>query len=190
MDYALQFPIAQVPHLAGRYPDDDTNILEAGRRIANGEYKGEHLATIFEWKTRGRGRSRIQRNTQDEIADALRLAVLAETERSALSVLTGLSGVDVPVASAILTAVNPTRFTILDFRALYSLGIVKTAPYSAGFYLEYLGICRRVAADASIATGSDIDLRTLDRALWQYSKENQDPKTRATHTVSAACYTH
>lgn len=173
MNYALKFPLEQVPELAARYRNDgELKVLEAGRRIASGDHGREPLSTIFEWKTRGRGRTRIERNTEEEVADALRLAVLANTERSALSVLTGLSGVDIPVASTVLTMINPTRYTILDFRALFSLGIEKTV-YSAGFYLSYLAICRKVAADASNATATPIDLRTLDHALWQYSKENQ-----------------
>jgi len=47
------------------------------------------------------------------------LALAARTERSAISVLRGLAGVDVPVASAIMTAIDPKRYTILDFRALF-----------------------------------------------------------------------
>ena len=173
MNFSLRFPLKQIPELAARYRNEgELKVLEAGRRIAAGDYGREHLSTIFEWKTRGRGRTRIERNTAEEVADALRLALLANTERSALSVLTGLSGVDIPVASTVLTMVNPARYTILDFRALFSLGIEKTV-YSAGFYLGYLAICREVAEHASKATATTIDLRTLDHALWQYSKENQ-----------------
>ncbi|MCA6101838.1 hypothetical protein [Bradyrhizobium australafricanum] len=124
------------------------------------------LRTIFEWKTRGRGRSRLEQNAPEEIEDALRLALIARSERSAISVLRGLAGVDVPVASAIMTAVDPKRYTILDFRALFSLGVERSFS-SVRFYLTYLAACRRIAAAAGV------DLRTLDRALWQYSKENQ-----------------
>jgi hypothetical protein len=91
------------------------------------------------------------------------------TERAALAVLTGLAGVDVPVAFAILTVVDPARFTIIDFRALWSLGVEGVAYYPVGFYLDYFAACRRIAADAGT------DLRSLDRALWRYSKENQPP---------------
>jgi hypothetical protein len=77
--------------------------------------------------------------------------------------------VDVPVASAIMTAIDPGRYTILDFRALFSLGVERSFN-SVGFYLAYLAACRRIAAAAGV------ELRTLDRALWQYSKENQEPK--------------
>ena len=68
-----------------------------------------------------------------------------------------------------VTAVDPKRYTILDFRALFSLGIERSFN-SVGFYLAYLAACRRIAAEAGV------DLRTLDRALWQYSKENQKPR--------------
>ena len=89
----------------------------------------EDFLAIFEWKTRGRGRSRPACNGDAEIADALDLAMAARTERAAVAVLTGLYGVDVPVASAVLTAAHPGRYTILDFRALYSLGVDR-ATYS------------------------------------------------------------
>jgi len=35
------------------------------------------------------------------------------------------------------------------------------------FYLNYLGECRR------LAEANNVDLRTLDRALWQWSKERE-----------------
>jgi hypothetical protein len=65
------------------------------------------------------------------MADALRLAVAAQTERSALAVLIGLVGVDIPVGSAILTTID----AVLDFRALYSLSIERSF-YSVDFYLD------------------------------------------------------
>jgi hypothetical protein len=66
--------------------------LLRNRRTASSE--------LFEWKTRGRGRSRPARNSDAEIADALGLAMAARTERAAVAVLTSLAGVEVPVASA------------------------------------------------------------------------------------------
>ena len=155
------------------YDDDDREAFEAGRRIAAGSRDRADFLAIFEWKTRGRGRSRPVRNTDVEVAHALDLAIAARSDRAAVAVLTGLAGVDVPVASAILTTVDPERFTIVDFRALWSLGIERMTYCSVAFYLEYLAACRRIAADAGT------DLRTLDRALWQYSRENQPPVNRS-----------
>lgn len=184
MDFALRFPIEQVPELAGRYRNNgESKVFEVGKRIAAGDHSREHLHSIFTWKTRGRGRSRIDRNSDAEIADAFRLAILAETELCALSVLTGLSGVEIPVASTILTAVNPVKYTILDFRALFSLGIDRTA-YTPSFYLSYLDVCRRLARQASEALGAEVSLRRLDHALWQYSKENQNRGKAASKGLS------
>jgi hypothetical protein len=69
----------------------------------------------------------LDQNTPEDVEDALRLALAARTERRAISVLRGLAGVDVPVASAIMTAVDPKRYTILDFRALFSLGVERSS---------------------------------------------------------------
>jgi hypothetical protein len=121
---------------------------------------------IFRWKTRGRGISRLSQNNDLEIADSLRLALAAQAERAAVAVLIGLNGVDVPVASAILTAVDQRRFTIIDFRALEALS-VRRVVVNVNFYLEYLNFCRQ------FAKRNNLSLRNLDRPLWQWSKEQE-----------------
>jgi hypothetical protein len=167
MSFDLQFDAACIPALARLYrPEQDDAALAAGARIRDGKGKRAELSAIFEWKTKGRGRSRLSANTDEEVADALSLAAAAKTTRSALAVLRGLRGVDVPVASAILTAINPDRYTIIDFRALAALGHDDSPPYSADFYLAYLEECRR------LAEVHQVGLRDLDRALWQWSKNH------------------
>jgi hypothetical protein len=168
--FVLRFPPAAIPSLAKAYIDArEEKAFSAGRRIAFGSRGRDDLSAIIEWKTRGRGRSRLSKNSDDEIADALDLALQAKTERAAISVLLGLVGVDIPVASAVLTAIQPERFTVIDFRALFSLGI-NAGTYTIGFYLEYLTACRSIAA-------ARVSLRTLDRALWQHSKDEQEPRS-------------
>jgi hypothetical protein len=112
MNFELQFDPHRIPEFEARYSyEDDTAVLKAGRRIRAGAYTRQNLQVIYDWKTNGRGRSRLAKNDDAEIADALKLACLAATDRAALAVLTGLHGVDVPVASAVLWAVAPERFT-------------------------------------------------------------------------------
>jgi hypothetical protein len=94
----------------------------------------------------------------------LRLAVSARTERASVAVLKGLHGVDVPVATAILTAIDQDRYTVIDVRALESLGVKIPFP-TIDDYLEYLLYCKSKAAEWGVS------LRTLDRALWQWSKK-------------------
>ena len=87
-----------------------------------------------------------------------------KTERAAIAVLLGLQGVHVPVASAILTAIDPERYTVIDFRALEALGS-KSKDRSVNFYLVYLHACRQLAEEHQVT------LRRLDRALWHWSSE-------------------
>jgi hypothetical protein len=164
-DFRLQFSPSDIPTLAKRYGEQgDEAAIAAGRRIRSGEHDRSNIEAIFKWKTKGRGIARLLRNSDDEIADALGLALSAKTERAAIAVLLGLRGVDVPVASAILTAVDPERYTVIDFRALHALGS-KSTDRSVNFYLDYLAECRQ------LATAHRVQLRVLDRALWQWSKE-------------------
>jgi hypothetical protein len=65
-------------------------------------------------------------NTGAEIAPALRFASDARTiERSALDTLDRLHGVAVPMAFAILTTIHREKYTVIDVRALESLGVIK-----------------------------------------------------------------
>jgi hypothetical protein len=79
---------------------------------------------------------------------------------AAVSVLSGPYGVEIPVASAVLTAVAPERYTIIDYRALKALGEKRTW-HSVDSYLAYLLCCRKLVRE------NGVSLRELDRALWQ-----------------------
>jgi hypothetical protein len=167
--FKLAFDPQLIPDLAKRYRyQDDEVALNAGSLIRDGQCTRENLELIFEWKTNGRGRSRLAKNSDAEISDALNLVLKANTDRVAVALLTGLSGVQIPVASAVLTTIYPDRFTIIDFRALHALG-VEQPQITVDFYLSYLDQCRHLAKEHNVS------LRTLDRALWQWSKENPKP---------------
>jgi thermostable 8-oxoguanine DNA glycosylase len=170
--FTLQFPAAGIHSLAARYDfADDAAALDAGARIAGGDFGRARLETIFEWKTKGRGRSRLKKNTDEEIADALKLALEAKTPRAAIAVLRGLTGVDVPVASAILATIRPDEHTIIDWRALQAFGAYKAnMVIDTKLYLSYLDYCKE------IAERNGVSLRDLDRAMWQWSKEQGIPQ--------------
>jgi hypothetical protein len=82
-------------------------------------------------------------------------------------VLTLLDGVGWPTASVILHFYHSDPYPILDIRALWAVGADLTHKYDFEFWMEYVQFCR------TTATQVGVDMRTLDRALWQYSKENQ-----------------
>ena len=71
------------------------------------------------------------------------------------------------MASVILHFFHPEPYPILDYRALWSLSIDEPSYYKYNFWWEYVRICR------DLAEANAVDMRTLDKAMWQYSKENQ-----------------
>lgn len=127
-----------------------------------GSYEPAELAEVAGWKTQ-RSRSRIAGNSPADVRDITGLA-LSAPERVQHRVLTLLDGVRVPTATALLAVVFPERHTILDGRSTEALARLGKWDGTGG-YRTYLDVCRRLAAAAGV------DLRTLDRALWRWSKD-------------------
>ena len=141
--------------------------FEAGKNIRNGDYTRSNLEIIIGWKSERR-KGLIADNSDSEVADALRLALSATEPRSAFAVLIGLRGVAVPMASAILTAIDQDKYTISDYRAMDALGIPDADYTNLNFCLrQYFPECKRLAAEAGVR------LRTLDKALWTWSGEKR-----------------
>lgn len=174
INFKLRLTKREMLTLRDKYVSDENEMtrecqaLDAGQRIAIGEFNLSNLEPIIRWKS-PRPLPLIMSNSSDEVTDALCLAVGARTDRAAVAVLLGLRGVGIPVASAILTAIDPKRFTIIDYRALDSLDVRRPSP-TVNDYLEYLAFCRSAADEVCV------ELRDLDRALWQQSKDT-NPKT-------------
>lgn len=116
------------------------------------------------WKT-VRSRPKVAANTEAAIADATGRALAAGDEATRIAALLELEGVGVPTASTLLYFAFPHDYPILDVRALESLGVKPRSTYPVSFWLEYLSVCRELSRRAGVS------LRTLDKALWQYSKE-------------------
>jgi hypothetical protein len=165
-NFVLQFDPSEIQALAQRYGyQQDDDAFAAGKKIVAGDYSRDNLKVIVRWKS-ARKIAFIDDNTDAEIAKALRFACdIRTTEKSAIEVLDRLHGVGVPMASAILTTINSEKYTVIDVRALESLGLSKWDGTSS-FYIDYLQECRALTFKYKVS------LRTLDRALWQWSKEN------------------
>jgi hypothetical protein len=119
---------------------------------------------VCAWKT-VRSRPKVAANSEDAVVDATRRALAATDEAVRITSLLELEGVGVPTASTLLYFAFPDDYPILDVRALESLGVKPRSQYPVSFWLGYLAACRQIARDARVS------VRTLDRALWQYSKE-------------------
>jgi hypothetical protein len=114
----------------------------------------------------------IYQNTDEEISAALSLAANPQTSTSvALNALVLLNGIGIPVASAILTCIFPEKYTVIDFRALETLGHL---PMVTQLYEQYLSFCQELAKEVALvrpqgAALPTTPLRELDHALWQWS---------------------
>ncbi len=111
---------------------------------------GEFLA-MARWKS-ARALHHYKRNGPARVREATRRALAARSERRRMEHLLALDGVSVPVASAILTLLDPRRYGVLDIRAwqqLYALRGVDANPAGRGFsvaqWLRYLATLREHA---------------------------------------------
>jgi hypothetical protein len=162
----LQFPPERIDELAGRFSyEDDTACLAAGAAAQDrGYYQRGEFLTICAWKTK-RSVPRVEANSAGHVTGATCRSFGATDESERMEALLELDGVGVPTGSALLFFAFPGDYPILDVRALESLGVKARPQYSVGFWLDYLAACR------ALAHMHGVTIRTLDKALWQHSKE-------------------
>ena len=112
--------------------------------------RGEFLA-MCRWKS-PRALHHYRRNSAERVREASRRALACRNERGRMEHLMTLDGVSVPVASAILTLLDPRRYGVLDIRAwqmLYAMRGVDANPagrgFSVGQWIHYLAALREHA---------------------------------------------
>lgn len=149
--------------------------FEAGEAIRGGDYTLPNLETIVRWKSE-RVVHYLIGNSNENIKTALAVAASPEAStEEAVNALIGLRGVNISIASAILAAIYPERYAVLDYRALEALG---HARHDVGFYAEYNAHCRRLAECGMVKPQADLPgptpLHALERALWQWSRSRSE----------------
>jgi hypothetical protein len=165
-EFRLRFPAGEIEALARRFgPSDEDRYLGLGAAARRrGHYTRDEFLEVCAWKT-PRSRPRVAANTEAAVTAATSSALAAPEERARMTALLELIGVGVPTASTLLYFAFPDDYPILDVRALDSLGVRSRSNYPVSFWLGYLTACRELAHRHGVS------LRTLDKALWQYSKE-------------------
>jgi len=149
----------------------ESEAYEAGSAIRNGEFTLANLEAIVRWKSE-RAVSYLIANNTESIRTALATAVAPQTTPgTAIEALTELRGVDIVVASAILAAIFPERYAVMDIRALEALG---HARHDARFYTEYNRFIQRLAECGVIQPQAELPgpspLHAAERALCQWSR--------------------
>ena len=170
----LRFDENEIPFYAARYqqPVSEAPLLGVVPIVRNQGYMDvAQLGLVLRWKA-NRIAGRVTRNSESYARAITSFALSTKDERARIEVLTGLDGFQWPSASAILHLFHLDSYPLLDFRALWSLTTAKPPQYSFDFWWKYVVFTRELAAR------NNMDMRTLDRALWQYSKEIQPLKSR------------
>ena len=168
--FKLRFDPAEIPSWSADFSDDgsDARFLAEVRPAVRrrGYLTVAEFRDICYWKT-PRSRSRCRRNTKDEIRVLTQAALATSDDALKMDLLRLLHGVEWPTASTLLHFCDRRPFPILDYRALWSLGHSRPPHYTMPFWLSYVAYVRELARRTGYS------MRTVDRALWQYSKVRQ-----------------
>lgn len=157
---------ALTPHYPAEYDHEIESVLAPTVR-KRGYFTKPEFERICHWKT-PRSQPKVASNSAEYIEAVTRTALSTESEQLRIEVLTLLNGVSWPTASVILHFCHREAYPILDVRALWTLGVeASQVTYNFDLWWEYTKVCR------ALATQTGLSMRELDRALWQYSKENQ-----------------
>ncbi len=181
-NFALQPAESELQHLADQYWQQacdkerqlESAAFEAGAAIRHGEYTLDNLEAIVRWRSECAVVYLIG-NSNESIRRALIVAASPNASTSdAVPALMKLRGIDLTIASAILAAIYPERYAVLDFRALEALG---QARQDVRFYEEYLACCRSLAvhfAEPQTGLPGSTPLQAVERALTQWSASRQE----------------
>jgi hypothetical protein len=167
--FKLRFSPSRIQHWASRYsyPGEDfivQTLAPAAR--ARGYLARREFLHLCHWKS-PRSQPRCAMNSAARVREATTIALGTADEPAKMYILRTLAGVEWPTASVIVHFCDKRPYPILDYRALWSLGYVRPPTYSFDFWWAYTSFCR------NLARSTRNDMRTLDQALWQYSKERQ-----------------
>ncbi len=165
----LRFSARDIGWWAARYPvlQEELDLLDLRDKVRRaGHLTKSQLRIVAHWKS-PRSAPQVLKNSEEFVREITAIALSTQDERTRVEVLTLLNGVQWPTASVIQHLFHPEPYPILDFRALWSVGLEVPKQYAFGFWLPYVDFCRATAERHAV------DMRSLDRALWQYSKEKQ-----------------
>jgi hypothetical protein len=165
----IRFDEREIEHFAARYEypqlEPDRQVLRSSVSLA-GHLTLSQLQQLADWKS-PRSAGHIKKNSDQFIQEVTGFALTAIDERSRIESLTLLDGVLWPTASVVLHFCHRDPYPIIDYRAIWSVSAEVPVPYTFRFWFDYVSYCREVAQR------NHIQMRVLDRALWQFSKEHQ-----------------
>lgn len=167
----LRFDESDIQYLARWYEKEECSELEIELMSFEPEVKKrghllrDELVKVAKWKwPPGRPAALAQEISDDHIRDITAEAFsTTDIGDSNIVLWKNLSGVGPAIGSAILHLYHKDPYPIWDWRALESVGERK----GRSVWRPYVEYCRELVAR------NEVDIRTLDRALWKYSKKKK-----------------
>jgi hypothetical protein len=169
MMFRLRVPKDALADYASRYSYSGEAEIEHGvapAARARGYLLRDEFLALCRWKT-PRSQRHCAKNRDDYVSEVTRIALATRDEELKIRVLLALNGVSWPTASVILHFCDEGTYPILDFRALWSVGVRRVPAYTFSLWWQYTCFTREISNQTGLS------MRMVDRALWQYSKENQ-----------------
>ena len=164
--------LAHVP-ITNEDPETDRLIKRLEHVKIDRELSRREFLAICRWKS-PRSKKHYERTPAAAIGRTVRKVYGTRSEKTRLELLTGLRGVSVPTASAILTLTNPQRYGVIDIRVwqlLYALRSVGENPMGQGFTFShwrlYLQILRRHAKRLKVP------VRLIELTLFTFHRDHQ-----------------
>ncbi len=141
---------------------------------ARGFLTKKQLLQILNWKS-PRPRRHYELNSEKEIKEITKLAFSTKNDCLKIHILTALSGVNYPSASAILMFYDRKRFPVLDIRVwkqLYNLKELTTNSRGQAFTLkqceQYFAVIRKNSKKFTLTA------RQVEKRLFDYDKIYQN----------------
>ena len=140
---------------------------------ARGVFTRGEFRRMCRWKS-PRARRLWEANSAAHVRIVSRAVLATRSERRRMQLLTSLRGVGVPIASAILTLVDPRRYGVLDIRAwqlLFALRSVAANPRGQSFTIaqwqQYLSALRHHARRLGVTA------RAIEYTLFECHRKFQ-----------------
>jgi hypothetical protein len=161
------------PHLR---PEDESTVkltrdLRGARR--RGHLTPAELEAVCRWKS-PRAIHLVRSNDPAAVREATGRALQSRDEGRRVSALLELKGVSIPMASAVLTLVDPSRYGVIDIRVwqlLHRRRQVSGSRTGAGLrvthWLQFLAILRRLSSRL------DVPVRQVEKALFDLHRQRQ-----------------
>jgi hypothetical protein len=128
----------------------------------------DEFVDIARWKSkRPTKHYRSKENDDITVREITKFSFQTISEKARVESLMVLRGISWPVASTILHFAFPEQYPIMDFRVIWSLGWNQPISYNFNFWQKY---CAKID---SLSQRYELQIRTIEKALWRYSKDHQ-----------------